>query len=238
MSKFLRFRRSVSALKEISTVVLIVFRLGKYFIDLRDVATAELLGAAKTVLTANPPALTTPLTRDFLYFIDFLRPMAFHPDSKAALDALRWWEDLGTVVGVTEADLRAAERARRMRNRDVVGCSWRRCVRYGRECDTHVFLECAKCQKAMYCGTLCQALSVILSYKAFVTPLTTDSYSGYGQRLDRRWSQDSLRPGGVEKVPLKLKDDDDRRRSKHGRAFPPLSWPLMYRTPHRGKQVV
>lgn len=111
-------------------------------------------------LSTNLTALRGPVKRDFLHLLDYLRPLTCGAKSEAALKALRWWEDLGRLVDITEADMRASERSALEGNANVKGCSWLRCVRYDRDCGKDVFFRCVGCHQARYCGVLCQKRSV------------------------------------------------------------------------------
>lgn len=110
------------------------------------------------ILCTSPDALRKYLRRDFLYMIDYLRPLAERPNAMYPRKLLRWWHDLGTAAGVTEADMRAElVKKRNVANRDaVIGCSWLKCVRFERECEDVALFQCARCQRSMYCGTQCQ----------------------------------------------------------------------------------
>lgn len=136
--------------------VLNIFRSADRSSDLADLAAENFYINARRFLVSDLSALKAPLKRDFLYFLDFLHPLVNLADSERAQVALRWWEDLGSTVGITEADLRTTEQALRTTSTNTLGCSWLRCVRYDRDCGTHIFFDCAKCQKARYCGILCQ----------------------------------------------------------------------------------
>lgn len=105
----------------------------------------------------SPVALKAALRRDFLHIIDCLRPLIVDGQDHAPR-ILQWWTEMGTMIGVKEGDLRAEAAAERqlVMGSDVAGCSWFKCVRHEQESDNMLFYRCAGCDRAVYCGSLCQ----------------------------------------------------------------------------------
>ncbi|KAG8994549.1 hypothetical protein FRB94_009796 [Tulasnella sp. JGI-2019a] len=107
-----------------------------------------------TWLASCPDALRPPLRRDYLQVLDRLR----HAQTTLGVRSmLKFWENLGNVVGLSEKQLRAeaAKGQKGEANSDVIGCSWVKCPMYEQECAGETF-RCAGCRRAMYCRLDCQ----------------------------------------------------------------------------------
>lgn len=112
----------------------------------------------RRLLCQSQIALEPPLRRDFLHVLDYLRSIPPDDQTEATGEIIQWWQALGASVGITEGELRAELVAgmEKTTTSEASGCSWARCVRFQQDGDRHVFFQCAQCQKAMYCGSLCQ----------------------------------------------------------------------------------
>lgn len=124
----------------------------------------------RDMLIKSRKALLPPLRHDSLNILDHLRALLDDErTSESAHSRIKWWEDLGKAVGVTEADLRETlyhERQKVMG--DVVGCSWVKCMMYERECRVASMFRCANFQRAMYCGLRCQERLALLRFFLFL----------------------------------------------------------------------
>ncbi|KAG8983855.1 hypothetical protein FRB94_009925 [Tulasnella sp. JGI-2019a] len=117
----------------------------------------DILGNIETLVSESRDALDTPLRRDFLYVLDHLQASAVDPETKQLVPLIKFWRDLGQIVGIKERELRAERRRGMHQNLDgAVGCAWIKCVAFDRELDAGRMFWCARCHKAVYCGPLCQ----------------------------------------------------------------------------------
>ncbi|KAG8982388.1 hypothetical protein FRB93_008144 [Tulasnella sp. JGI-2019a] len=97
-------------------------------------------------------ALRPPLTRDFLFILDYLRGI----DTEKSREFLEIWLELGSAAGISEDELRNEDsREREALQGDLIGCGWIKCPWYEQEFVKDTFL-CAGCQKVAYCELSCQ----------------------------------------------------------------------------------
>ncbi|KAG8983856.1 hypothetical protein FRB93_006930 [Tulasnella sp. JGI-2019a] len=118
----------------------------------------EMWDKIKSLLSCCPDALETPLRRDFLYVLDHLKALAGDVKTNVSpVSLMRFWRDLGDVIGLKEEKLRA-ELKKEMKRRlgDAVGCNWIECAAFNLELDPCMTFRCASCKKTVYCGVLCQ----------------------------------------------------------------------------------
>ena len=89
-------------------------------------------------------------------FADGLAHLKDLPDSPRKSTALRTWDVVGGLIGASPENIRRDEDlAQQKRRRGAVGCSWFKCLMYGRETSKELFW-CADCETALYCGSYCQ----------------------------------------------------------------------------------
>lgn len=104
------------------------------------------------LLTYNPDALRSPLRRDFLRMLRYLRTVK----TTQGQFLLDMWLQLGAAAKISEAELKEeVERERKAARGGLVGCSWYKCAMYEQESAKDTFM-CAGCLKATYCGPNCQ----------------------------------------------------------------------------------
>lgn len=121
------------------------------------------LRALQLIFLNNKADFLPVFRRDFLTILGTFRRLAEDPDHAQAAQILAWWKSVAQAAGVSEQELRMEDtkEARQCFGKDRFGCSWFKCARYGRECDTATLYRCSGCEKSMYCGSLCQTRCAI-----------------------------------------------------------------------------
>lgn len=129
-------------------------------LKLEDDLPPQELKTIREALLIDKAALKTALHRDFLHIVDCLRLLLADSESKndRATAILKWWTDLAGSVGMNEVQMReeVISERKRVTKKEVLGCSWYKCLRFEHEGGSAPLFACAGCGEAMYCGPACQ----------------------------------------------------------------------------------